>query len=91
VTPRTELQRITVKLSKAIRGFRRCEATLPYLSSIRPREGRNMGDTAWIFEIIATIESKDGDRVAAAFSEDGFYEVPSLRLRVSGRPAIAKF
>ncbi len=57
---------------------------------IRRPEGAETADTAWIYEIFAAFEAKDGERAAAFFAEGGYFEVTSLDLRVSGREALAK-
>jgi ketosteroid isomerase-like protein len=53
-------------------------------------EGTEMADTAWIYEIFAAFEAKDGERAAAFFAEDAYFDVPSFDLRASGRAALAK-
>ena len=49
-----------------------------------------MADTAWIYEFFAACEERDGERAAAFFAEDGYWEAPSLDLRVNGRAALVK-
>jgi ketosteroid isomerase-like protein len=49
-----------------------------------------VADTAWIYEIFAAIEAKDGERVASFFADDGYFEIPALEARVSGREALTK-
>jgi len=41
--------------------------------------------------VFSAQDRRDGKRVAAAFAEDGFYEIPSFELRVSSRSELAKF
>lgn len=49
-----------------------------------------MADAAWIYEVFASIEAKDGERVASFFAEDGYFEVPALDSRVTGREDLTK-
>ena len=49
-----------------------------------------MADAGWIYEVFAAFEAKDGERAASFFAEDGYFEVPALDLRVTGREALAK-
>jgi ketosteroid isomerase-like protein len=48
-----------------------------------------MAGTEWIYELVAAIEARDGERAATYLAEDVVYEVPAAGIRVSGRPAVA--
>ena len=49
-----------------------------------------MADTAWIYEIMAAMEARDSDRVAASFAEDGCFHAVPNDVWFRGRAEIAK-
>jgi ketosteroid isomerase-like protein len=49
-----------------------------------------MADSAWIHEIVAASEARDGDTVAARYAEDGYLHAVPNDAWFRGREAIAK-
>jgi ketosteroid isomerase-like protein len=49
-----------------------------------------MADTAWIYEVMAAIEAREGDRAAASFAEDAVLHAVPNDVWFSGRAEIAK-